>query len=421
MRRGVVPPDRQDSNESMSALNAGPLAATSCVREQQVKITAVKGFPVKVGHRNQYVVKIETDAGIYGVGEGGISGRELAMQGMLEHFSHTLLGQDPTRIEHLWQMLYRGHYFEGGKIAGAVVAAVDIALWDILGKSLGVPVYKLLGGACRDFVPCFASAGALSGPDVVDRARELAAAGWTYIRLFPGATNPVGDTSPGERFEPMEAITLSVRWLREVRAAVGDGVELSVDFHHRLNVAEAAHFCQRAADCNLMFIEEPIRAQSPAAYQQLRTMTPIPFAIGEEFASKWEFMPFIEDGILNYARIDVSNVGGLTEAKKVAGWCEAHYIDVMPHNPLGPITTAATIHLGAAINNLAQLEFQHRIHEGAPADLFPLTPVLDGTVFPLPTTPGLGVDFNEEAAVDHAFEHWDAPKLFRHDGQYTNW
>lgn len=386
-----------------------------------MKITAVKGFPVKVGHRNQYVVKIETDDGRYGVGEGGISGREWAMQGMLDHFAPTLIGRDPGRIEHIWQQLYRGHYFEGGKIAGAVISAVDIALWDLLGKSLGVPVYKLLGGACRDRVTCFASAGVLAGPEVVERSRQLVAEGWRYIRLFPGMADPgwTGDT--GAIFEPMEAIDLAVHWLREVRAAVGIGVELSIDFHHRLSAAEAALFCQRVADVNLMFIEEPIRAQSPKAYQQLRTMTPVPFAIGEEFASKWEFLPFIEEGILNYARLDVSNVGGLTEAKKVAGWCEAHYIDIMPHNPLGPITTAATIHFAASINNFAQLEYAHRPDDAYPADLFPMMPTLTGTSYPLPTAPGLGVDFNEDAIADHAFEPWDAPKWYRRDGQYTNW
>ena len=120
-----------------------------------MKITAVKGFPVKVGHRNQWLVKVETDAGISGVGEGGISGRELAMQGMLEHYARFLVGEDPFRIEHLWQTMYRSAYFEGGKIAGAVISAVDITLWDILGNALGVPVYQLLGGACREQIRCF--------------------------------------------------------------------------------------------------------------------------------------------------------------------------------------------------------------------------------------------------------------------------
>ena len=131
-----------------------------------MKISAIKGFPVKVGHRNQFVVKVETDAGIYGLGEGGISGHELAMNGMIQHFAGFLIGEDPTRIEHIWQTCYRGAYFEGGKIVAAALSAIDCALWDILGKSLGVPVYQLLGGASRQSCPCFAT------PRIADRSRD---------------------------------------------------------------------------------------------------------------------------------------------------------------------------------------------------------------------------------------------------------
>jgi galactonate dehydratase len=150
-------------------------------------------------------------------------------------------------------------------------------------------------------------------------------------------------------------------------------------------------------------------------------MTPIPFAIGEEFSNKWEFAPFVEQGILNFARIDVSNVGGLSEARKVANWCETHYVDVMPHNPLGPVTTAATVHLCAALNNFDSLEYRGELTAGYPRDLFPLFPEVDGDAFPLPTAPGLGVEFDEAAAERHAFEFWQAPHLQRRDGAYTNW
>jgi galactonate dehydratase len=386
-----------------------------------MKITGARGYPIKVGHRNQFVVTIETDEGITGVGEGGISGRELAMQGMLEHFSGFLIGEDPRRIEHLWQTMYRGAYFEGGKITAATLSAVDIALWDILGKSLGVPVYQLLGGASRERVQCFASPGVLNGPDCVDRAREQAAAGWRYLRFAPGMGGAGWSDDHDDVYEPFESIELAVHWLGEIRRALGSSVELSIDFHHRLSVAEAALFCQRVEPLHLHFVEEPIRAESADAYRQLRGMTRLPFAIGEEFSSKWAFAPFIEQGLLNYARIDVSNVGGLTEAKKVAGWCEAHYVDVMPHNPLGPVTTAATIHLAAAIPNFAQLEYQHRLAAAYPADLFPVMPALDGDCFPLPTGPGLGVEFEPRAVADYAFERWEAPHWKRRDGSYTNW
>ena len=386
-----------------------------------MKITGVFGYPVKVGHRNQFIVRIETDEGITGVGEGGISGRELAMQGVLEHFSRFLIGEDPRRIEHLWQTMYRGAYFEGGKITAATISAVDIALWDILGKWLAVPVYQLLGGAYRERVQCFATPGVLNGPGCVERARELADAGWRYMRFVPGMSDSDWNDERNDLFEPFESIQLAVHWLDEIRRAVGSSVELSIDFHHRLSVAEAALFCQRVESLHLQFVEEPIRAENPDAYRQLRSMTPVPFAIGEEFSSKWDFAPFIEDGLLNYARIDVSNVGGLTESKKVAGWCEAHYIDVMPHNPLGPVTTAATIHLAASLPNFAQLEYQHRLAEAYPPDLFPLMPALDGDSFPLPTVPGLGVEFDPDAASNHAFEPWEAPHWKRRDGSYTNW
>ena len=190
------------------------------------------------------------------------------------------------------------------------------------------------------------------------------------------ASSPVWATQTGatisdDIYEPFESIELAVHWLGEIRRALGSSVELSIDFHHRLSVAEAALFCQRVEPLHLHFVEEPIRAESAEAYRQLRSMTRLPFAIGEEFSSKWAFAPFIEQGLLNYARLDVSNVGGLTEAKKVAGWCEAHYIDVMPHNPLGPVTTAATIHLAAAIPNFAQLEYQHESGRGVPARPLP--------------------------------------------------
>jgi galactonate dehydratase len=386
-----------------------------------MKITGVRGYPVKVGHRNQFVVTIETDEGITGVGEGGISGRELAMQGMLEHFSGFLIGEDPRRIEHLWQTMYRGAYFEGGKITAATLSAVDIALWDILGKALGVPVYQLLGGASRERVQCFASPGVLNGPDCVERARELADSGWRFLRFVPGMGDTGWSDDHDDLYEPFESIALAVHWLGEIRRALGSSVELSIDFHHRLSVAEAALFCQRVEPLHLHFVEEPIRAESAEAYRQLRNMTRVPFAIGEEFSSKWAFAPFIEQGLLNYARLDVSNVGGLTEAKKVAGWCEAHYIDVMAHNPLGPVTTAATIHLGAAIPNFAQLEYQHRLAAAYPPDLFPVMPALDGDCFPLPTAPGLGVEFDPQAAEHYAFERWEAPHWKRRDGSYTNW
>ena len=180
------------------------------------------------------------------------------------------------------------------------------------------------------------------------------------------------------------------QWLTKVREAVGPEPVLGIDYHHRLSVAEAASFCQRMPSGTLDFLEEPIRDETPEAYEALRTLTDVPFAIGEEFSSKWDFLPYIERGLTNFARIDVCNVGGFTEAMKVAGWAEAHYIDLMPHNPLGPICTAATVHLAAAVPNFAWLEVRISPTENLgfdDAELFPVQPKLEGPATPCPTRP----------------------------------
>jgi galactonate dehydratase len=387
-----------------------------------MKITAVTSYPVKVGFRNQFIVKVDTDEGVSGVGEGGMSGRELGMAGMVEHLSRWLIGEDPGRIEHLWQTCYRTSYFEGGNILTAALSAIDIALWDIQGKRHGVPVYQLLGGACRDYLPCFATPGELSGPEIVTKAREMYAEGWNVQRFVP-VMKPDGEngTSDPDVYEPLESIDLAAHWLREIRREVGSGLNLAIDFHHRLNVAESALFCQRVEDLHMYFVEEPLRSENPRAYQQLRTMTSVPFAIGEEFASPFAFVPWIEDGITNFVRVDVSNVGGITAARKVAAMAEAHYMDVMPHNPLGPVTTAASIHFGLATSNFSYLEYQHRVADDYDPELFPEMPKLDGPRFPIPTAPGLGVTFDHEVAAERAFEFWDAPRWRRRDGSYQNW
>jgi galactonate dehydratase len=386
-----------------------------------VKITAVTGYPVKVNFRNQFIIQIDTDEGIYGVGEGGISGRELAMQGMLTHFERLLVGEDPRRIEHIWQMLYRGAYFEGGKITAAVVSAIDIALWDILGKWLSVPVWQLLGGASRQTIPCFATPGSLSGSEIIETAREYVEQGWRVLRFTPGMLDTSYKPVTGSEYDPWASIDAAVDLLGDIRSALGPQILLSIDFHHRLSPAEAALFLHRVRDLNLHFVEEPIRCEDPNAYAQLRSMSPIPFAIGEEFSSKWAFAPYIERGLLNYARIDVCNVGGISESKKVAGWCETHYIDMMPHNPLGPISTASCVHLAAAIPNFAYLEYFPKVDRDRPTDLFPVVLESEGSHFPLPTAPGLGVEFNPDAVENHPFEFWEAPHWHKPDGSYTNW
>ena len=384
-----------------------------------MKITGITAFPVWIGHRNQLLVKVETDEGIFGWGESGLSGRELAVVGAVQHFAEFLRGRDPFQTGALWQEMYRSQYFEGGRVLQAAISAIDIALHDIKGKALGVPVYDLLGGRQRDHIPTFASTTAPDAAGMIEQAQALLAAGWTCIRFFP-------DFTDSERiFEPREHIAKTARACVQARQALGDIVVLGIDWHHRLSVAEAASFCQKMPTGTLDFLEEPIRDESPQAYEALRKLTDIPFAIGEEFASKWQFLPYIERGIHQFNRLDLCNVGGFTEAMKIAGWSEAHYVDLMPHNPLGPVCTAATIHLAAATANFSWLETRVNPADlyggGLNDDVFTRQPRLQGAVYPVSDAPGLGIEIDEAALSRESFKFWEAPHLKRRDGSVTNW
>ena len=385
-----------------------------------MRITDIKVYPTWVGHRNQLIVKVETDEGVHGWGEAGISGREMAVQGAVRHYREFLIGRDPRQPGALWQEMYRSQYFEGGRILTGAISAIDIALYDVTARSLDVPVHQLLGGRQRDFVPCFATTGAGSAEELIGNARLLLDKGWSVIRTGI-ASRPPGAEG---QFEPRESIGITAEWLAALRAELGPDPVIGIDYHHRLTVAEAASFCQRMPPGTLDFLEEPIRDESPGAYESLRTMTDVPFAIGEEFSSKWQFLPYVEGGITQLARLDVCNVGGFTEALKVAAMCEAQYIDLMPHNPLGPICTAASVHLGAAVPNFSWLEARESPTENlgfGDSDLFPVQLELEGDRFRVPEGPGLGVELNEEAAAAQRFEFWEAPHLRRRDGSYTNW
>lgn len=384
-----------------------------------MKITAIKPYPVWVGTRNQLVVKVETDDGVYGWGESGLSGREKAVVGAIEHYREFLVGRDPMRIGALWQEMYRSQYFEGGRVLTAAISAIDIALHDLKGKALGVPVYELLGGRQRDLVPTFATTRSPASAEAVEEAKELMAQGWTAIRFMPA-----GQQSP-DLFEPRHSIAETVPWLIKARAELGDRAILGIDYHHRLSVAETVSFCHKLPAGTLDFLEEPIRDETPEAYEGLRRMVDVPFAIGEEFSSKWQFLPYIERNIHQFNRIDICNVGGFTEAMKVAGWSEAHYVDLMPHNPLGPICTAATVHLAAAVPNFAWLETRaspgELYHGFDNPEYFPGHYTLENAHYVVRDTPGLGVDVNEELIKKQSFKFWEAPHLRRHDGSYTNW
>ncbi len=385
-----------------------------------MRITDVKVFIPMVGARPQCLVKVETDAGIAGWGESGLSAREASVAAAVGDFRALLIGEDPMQRGRIWQRLYRSQYFEGGRVLLAAQSAIDIALYDIAGKAWGVPVYELLGGRQREWVHLFATTATAPGPALIEDAQRLVEAGWEVIRL--GVGGPPHEDDP-LRFDPRDAVALTAEWTAKVREAIGPGPTLGIDWHHRLSVAEAASFCQRMPRGTLDFLEEPIRAESPAAYEQLRRIIDVPLAIGEEFSSKWAFAPFIERGLTDLVRVDICNVGGFTEATKVAAMAEAHYLDLMPHHPLGPICGAATAHLCLASPNVAFMEFRRSPTEDLgfyDERLFPVQARQDGPRLYVQDVPGLGVEVDEDLASVRA-PGWQGPQLHRADSSVQNW
>jgi L-alanine-DL-glutamate epimerase-like enolase superfamily enzyme len=379
-----------------------------------LKITDIQTYPVWGGGRNFLFVVVDTDEGIYGVGETGITGRELAIVGAIEHFKPLLIGQDPARIGHIWQTLFRGGFFPAQRILTSAISAIDIALWDIKGKALGVPIYDLLGGRARDKVVCYPhnrGHGSEVGP-LVESCLQTVEEGWKFVRW--------GLPQDGEVLEPRRAVRTSIAQFQAVREAVGNEIELCFDVHTRLDLPEAVWLCSEVEAFAPFFIEDPLRSENPDSFKTLRPRTTVPLAAGEQFSSKWEFRQLIEEEWIDYARIDLCIVGGLTEAWKIAGWCETHYIQLATHNPLGPISSAACLQLNLAAA-LVGVQEQPRKPGTTLTDVVPVQPEWEDGYLLAPTRPGLGVEFDREAAKAHAFQMNELPHLRRPDGSVTNW
>ena len=381
-----------------------------------MEITEVKTF---VHTNGSCFVKLETDEGQYGIGEAGLQRRGYAVAEVLQAFKPDLIGSDPLRIEHLWQVMFRGGFFPGGVVQSAAVSAVDIALWDIKGKVLDVPVYELLGGRTRDRVVCYPHIGVGSEREQIDRlvanCKERMENGWKFVRW--GISDPTGP----DILEPTRAARLGVEQMKAVREACGDDLEICVDVHTRLDPSSAVNFCRSIEPYRPFFVEDPLRSENTPKLQQIRQHTSVPIAVGEQFDSKWEFQYAIEEDLMDFCRVDVCIAGGLTEAKKIANWCETHYIHLAPHNPLGPVSTAAGLHLCLSSPLVGVQELSHPPMTEL-TNVFPRqVPFEDGHLLP-PEEPGLGIEFNEVAFDEiEPYEGGQASGFQRDDGGYTNW
>jgi galactonate dehydratase len=383
-----------------------------------MKITNVEPIIVSAGpgKRNYTFVVVDTDEGIWGVGESGLSSRELAVAGAVEHLKSFLLGKNPMQIERLWQEMFRGGFFPAGNITSSAIAAIDIALWDIKGKALNVPVYELFGGLTRDRIVCYPHVqrgGSIEA--LVENAQQHVDEGWKFVRW--GLGDPLG---VGDEFEPARAVREGIREFEALRKALGDDIELCFDLHTRTDPADAIQFCRAVEEYRPFFIEDPIRSESMYSLRQVRQHANVPIAVGEQFHSKWEFREIIEEELTDYARIDICIAGGLTEARKIAGWCETHYIKLATHNPLGPVSSAACAQLNFASPLVGVQEQPTKPYVLLP-DVVPVQMEWkDGYIYP-PTRPGLGVEFDRELAKKSPFSMYEVPHLKRADGSVTNW
>jgi len=388
-----------------------------------MKVTQIKNFPISdEDGRVYYIVKVETDAGIYGLGEVGIRNWGGAIGKAIEHLSEIVIGEDPFSTEKLWQYMFRGGFFPADKVYSCAISAIDIALWDIKAKALEMPLYKLLGGPVRDKVICYPHTQGDTVADLLDNCKRHIEDGWKFVRWHQPETGPSSVyVNNMNTLEPIDSVRLAEEQIATIREAIGPDIQICFDMHTRLDTAHAVALCKAVEPYRPFFMEDPLRSENPASYRTLARHVSLPIAAGEQWATKWPFREVIEEELINYARIDLCIVGGITEALKITHWAETHYIDIVPHNPLGPVSAAACVALCMASTNVGVQEMPRRPGSYA-TGLFPKQIEWENGYAWCPDEPGMGVDFNEELAIDSLVDPtgWP-PQLRRNDGSFTNW
>ena len=389
-----------------------------------MKVTAIRSYAFEDDEGKLYfIAKVETDEGIYGLGEVGIPRWGSAVASAIEHLSQFVIGEDPFSTERLWQRMFRGGFFPADKVYCCAISAIDIALWDIKGKALKMPVYKLLGGPVRDKVVSYPHTQGSTTEELIANSKKAVAEGWKFVRWGLAETGGVFEYQGMDGLlEPVESMRIAEEQMALVREAVGPDIQMCLDIHTRLDTAHSVALCRALEPYRPFFIEDPLRSENPASYRALARHVSLPIAAGEQWASKWPFREVIEEELISYARIDLCIVGGLTEALKITHWAETHYIDIVPHNPLGPVSAAACVNLCMASTNVGVQEMPRRPGSYA-TELFPQQiDWEDGYSFVPSDAVGLGVDFDEEAVQARVVDPtgWP-PQLRRNDGSFTNW
>lgn len=378
-----------------------------------MRITEIETLPVSVGAGYDYavlIVLVRTDEGLTGIGEASLAGRGRGVLGILDHFSEHMVGKDPGRIEHWWSELVRGTFWSTGQVIMSAVAGIDIALWDLKGKRLGVPVYDLLGGPTRERVRVYRHLAGNTADELAEDALRWREQGFTALRFGPLAAF---DDHSLAHWDPQASIVQTIKATESLREAVGDDVDLILDAHTMFSPAEAAYLGHALEPYRLYFYEDPIRPLNPLSLRTVRDKVNLPIATGEQLAHKWEFQPLIENELVDYLRIDMVHAGGITEAKKILASGEMHGQRSALHHASSPINGTACLHVDMAVPNFGIQEWM----ELEPLyELFPNAPrAAAGYVTP-PTGPGLGLDFDETEARKRPSRDARLPQRYWPDG-----
>ena len=356
-----------------------------------MKITDVKTIFV-----DRYLfVQVYTDAGISGLGESGAWGYLEPSAAVVEKFKAYLIGQDPLRIEHHWQYLYRWSHFRGAAIMGAI-SAIDIALWDIAGKYFGVPSYQLLGGKCRDKARVYYHVMGDTTEKLIQGCVDAKKMGFTAV----GHLTPFLDESRDKPFFRTHAdkMTEAIDTVRRYREAVGNEVDLCIEIHRRLTPHEAIVLARGIEEFHPFFYEDPILPDSFDAMALVAQNIHIPIATGERLHTIYEFEALLTRGAVQYVRPDVCMAGGLTHSKKIAALAEAHHAGVVPHNPLSPVSTAACLQLAACIPNFALQEYPTGELEPPKSEIVKTSLKIEDGFLIIPDQPGIGIELAKDAA-----------------------
>jgi galactonate dehydratase len=344
------------------------------------------------GHRIVVFVKVETDQpGLIGWGEASLEGKPRAVAGCIEDMEPMLLGQDPLRVEHCWQILYRSGFWRLGVIGLSALSGIDQALWDIKGKELGRPVYELLGGRVRDKVRMYTHFGGDTPEAAARAALAKVERGWTAIKTVPV---PITRMLDGPLVLKQAEATV-----RAVREAVGDGIDILLDLHGRLTPQMAIQYGKLFEPYHPLFLEEPCQAENPAAMAPVARALTTPIATGERLFTRWGFREILETGAASLLQPDTCHAGGISEVRRIAAMAEVYYAGLAPHNPYGPIATAACVQVDLACPNFV---IQEIVDPAVAPEAMSLVkeplPIVDGYILP-PTKPGLGVEVDEQACA----------------------